>query len=93
MYFTERWSPNLVKSSGWTSGGPTAYRLIRRIAGLCLVVIFCTVILERSDPGQLARPIPHSRQLVNQIACFCLEDVIAEGQSSLQRQRCVGSMD
>ena len=83
----------MVKSSGWTSGGPTAYRLIGRV-GLRLVVIFRTVFWERSDGGQLSSL--SSRQLVDhdQVACFCSGDVISEGQSSqLQRQRCVGSSD
>ena len=51
---TECWSSNLVKSSGRTSGGPTAYRLIERVTGSCLVVIFRTVFWERSDGGQLS---------------------------------------
>ena len=91
---TEWWSSSLVKSSGWTSGGPTAYRLIGRVTGSCFVVIFHTVFWERSDGGQLSSL--SSRQLVDhdQVACFCLGDVISEGQSSqLQRQRCVGSSD
>ena len=91
MCCTEWWSPNLVKSSGWTSGGSTAYRLIGRVAGLCLVVKFRTVFWERSDCGQLSNS--SSRQLVDQVACLCLGDEISEGQSSLLRQRCVGTMD
>ena len=79
-----------MKSSGWTSGGPTPYRLIGRVAGLCLVVIFRTVFWERSARGQLSNS--SSRQLVDQVACLCLGDVISEGQSSLLRQRCVGTM-
>ena len=41
-------SPDLVKSSGWTFGGPTAYRLIGRVPGLSLVVIFRTVFWDHS---------------------------------------------
>ena len=84
----------MVKSSGWTSGGPTVYRLIGRVTGLYLVVIFRTVFWERSDGGQLSSV--SSRPLVDfdQVACLCLGDVISEGPSSqLQRQRCVGSSD
>ena len=68
----------MVKSSGWKSGGPTAYRLIGRVTGLCLVVIFRTVFWERSDGGQLSSL--SSRQLVDhdQIACFYLGDVISK---------------
>ena len=40
MCCTEWWSPNLVKSSSWTSGEPTAYRLIGRVAGLCLALSY-----------------------------------------------------
>ena len=76
-------APNLVKSSGWTSGGPTAYRLIGRATWLCLVVIFRTVVWERSDGGQLSSL--SCRPLVDhdQVACLCLGDIISEGQSSL----------
>ena len=76
-----------MKSSGWTSGGSTAYRLIRRVTGLCLVVIFHTVVWERSDDGQLSSL--SCRQLVDhdQVACLCLGDIMSKGQSSLlQRQ-------
>ena len=69
MCYTEWWSPILVKSSGWTSGGPTAQRLIGRVTGLCLVVIFRTVFWERSDRGwQLSSS--SSRQLFGQVACL-----------------------
>ena len=64
MCCTECWSPNLVKSSGCTSGGSTAYRLIERVVGLRLVVIFRIVFCERSDRGQLSNS--SSRQLVDQ---------------------------
>ena len=88
MCFTEWWSPNMVNSSGWTSGGSTAQRLIGRVTGLCLVVIFRTVFWERSDHGwQLSSS--SSRQLFGQVACLCLGDVNSEDQTSLQRQRCV----
>ena len=83
-----------MKSGDWTSGGATAYRLIGRVTGLCLVVIFRTVFWERSDGGPLSSL--SSRHLVDhdQVACFCLGDVISAGQSrQLQRQRCVGSID
>ena len=80
-----------MESSGWTSGGSTAYRLIGRVAGLCLVVKFRTVFWECSVRGQLSNS--SSRQLVDQVACFFLADVISEGQSSLPRQRCVGTTD
>ena len=72
-----------MKSSGWTSGGSTAYRLIGRVTVLCLVVIFHTVVWERSDSGQLSNL--SCRQLVDhdQVACLCLGDIISEGQSSL----------
>ena len=46
---------------------------------------------ERSDRRQLSSSSP--RQLVDQVVCLCLGDVISEGQSSLQEQRCVVSMD
>ena len=46
---------------------------------------------ERSDRGQLCSS--SSRQLVDQVVCLCFGDVISEGQSSLQAQRCVVSMD
>ena len=83
-----------MKSGGWTSGGATAYRLIGRVTGLCMVVIFPTVVWERSDGGQLSSL--SCRQLVDhdQVACLCLGDINSEGQSSqLQRQRCVGGID
>ena len=86
-----------MKASGWTTGGPTAYRLIGRVTGLCLVVPFRTVVSwERSDGGQLSTTSLSCRQLVDhdQVACLCLGEVISEGQSSLlQKQRCVGSND
>ena len=81
-----------MKSSGWTSGGSTAYRIIGRVTGLCLVVTFCTVVWERSDGGQLSSL--SCRQLVDhdQVACLCLGEIISDGQSGqLQRQRCVGT--
>ena len=72
----------MVKSRGWTSGGPTAYRLIGRVTGLCLVAIFRTVFWERSDGRQLSSL--SSRQIVdhNLEACLCLGYAISEGQSS-----------
>ena len=75
------------------SGGPTAYRLIGSgVTALCFSVIFRRVFLpERSDRRQLSSSSP--RQLVDQVVCLCLGDVISEGQSSLQGQRCVVSMD
>ena len=33
----------MVKSSGWTFGGPTVYRLMGRVLGLLLALIFGTV--------------------------------------------------
>ena len=44
---------------------------------------------QRSDGGQL--PSSSSRHLVDQVVSLCLGDVISKGQSSLQRQKCVGS--
>ena len=85
-----------MKSSGWTTGGPTAYRLTGRVTGLCLAVPFRTVVWERSDGGQLPTTSLSCCQLVDhdQVACLCLGDIISEGQSSLlQKQRCVGSND
>ena len=67
MCCTEWWSPNLVKSSGWTSGVPIAHILIGRVTGLCLVVIFSTVLWERSDRGQLFSSPSH--QLVDGPGC------------------------
>ena len=81
---------NLLKSSGWTFGGPTAYRLIGRVTGLCLVVIVISQFLGRSDSEQL--PSSSSRELVEKLVCLSLEVIISEGHSSLQRQRCVGSI-
>ena len=46
---------------------------------------------ERSHRGQLSSS--SSRQLVDQVVCLCIGDVISEGQSSLHGQRCVVSMD
>ena len=40
--YTEGWSPNSVKSSSWTSGGPTAYKLLGIVPEMSLVVIFPT---------------------------------------------------
>ena len=52
-----------------------------------------TFLPERSDcTGQLSSS-SSSRQLVDQVVCLCLGDVISEGQSSLQGQRCVVSMN
>ena len=62
-----------------------------RVPGLSLVVILRTVFGERSDRGQLSSS--SSRERVDQLACLSLGDVISEGQSSLQIQRCVGSMN
>ena len=83
-----------MKSGSWTSGGATAYRLIRRVTGLCMVVTFPTVVWECSEGGQFSSL--SCRQLVdhNQVACLCLGDINSEGQSSqLQGQRCAGSID
>ena len=33
----------MVKSSGWTFGGPTVYRFMGRVLGLLLALIFGTV--------------------------------------------------
>ena len=62
------------------SGGPTAYRLIGSgVTALCFSVIFRRVFLpERSDRRQLSSSSP--RQLVDQVVCLCLVDVISEGQ-------------
>ena len=64
-------SSNLVKSSGETSGGLTAYRLSSgRVPGLSLVVIFRPVLRERSQ-GREQLTSSSSRKLVDQLA-VCL---------------------
>ena len=45
---------------------------------------------ERSDRGQFSSS--SSRHLFDLVVCLCFGDVISEGQSSLQGQRCVVSM-
>ena len=68
-----------------------AYRLIGRVPGLLLVVIFAQFFGERSqDRDQLYSS--SSREFVDQLACLTLGDVISKGQSSLQSKRCVGSI-
>ena len=61
------------------------------VTALCFVVIFRRVFCRNALT--VDRSSSSSRQLVDQVVCLCLGDVISEGQSSLQGQRCVVSMD
>ena len=61
MYVLNDGSPSLVKSSGWMSGGPTAYRLLGRVTGLCLAVIFRSVFGTTLTDSS---PVPHFANLL-----------------------------
>ena len=84
-------SYGLIKSSGWTSGGPTVYKLWSvpgNLSGMSLVVIFHIVWGECSGREQLSSSL--ARELVNHLVVFRGRNLERPG---LQRESCVSSMN
>lgn len=68
------------------------YRLMGRVPGLSVVVILRTVFWGCAvTVGSF--PVPHLANLLTSLACLSLGNIISKGQSSLQRDRCVGGMN